>query len=76
MKKIVASTDRNLKYIGPLNSASGMQRGNAYWIVIVSAEEVAAPGFTAVSDAVLAIARSDAGIATVTWVASMIVVVR
>jgi hypothetical protein len=28
----------------------------AYWIVIVSAEDVAAPGFTAASDAVPAVA--------------------
>jgi hypothetical protein len=48
----------------------------AYWIVIVSAEEVAAPGFTAASDAVPAVARSEAGMATVRWVASTIVVVR
>jgi hypothetical protein len=47
-----------------------------YWIVIVIAEEVAAPGFTATSDAVPAIARSEAGMATVRWVASTIVVVR
>jgi len=45
----------------------------AYWIVIVSADEVAAPGFTATSDAVT---RSEAGMATVRWVASTIVVVR
>ena len=48
----------------------------AYWIVIVIAEEVAAPGFTAASDAVPAVARSEAGMATVRWVASTIVVVR
>ena len=41
------------------------RRAMAYWIVIVSAEEVAAPGFTAASDAVPAAARSEAGMATV-----------
>jgi hypothetical protein len=48
----------------------------SYWIVIVSADEVAAPGFTATSDAVPAVARSEAGMATARWVASTIVVVR
>jgi hypothetical protein len=48
----------------------------AYWIVMVRAEEVAAPGFTAASDAVPVAARSEAGMATVRWVASTIVVVR
>jgi hypothetical protein len=48
----------------------------AYWIVIVSAEELAAPAFTMVSDAVPAVAGSEAGMATLTWVASTIVVVR
>ena len=53
-----------------------VQRGMAYWTVIVSAEEVAAPGFTATTDAVPAAARSAAGMATVRWVASTIVVLR
>jgi hypothetical protein len=48
----------------------------AYWIVTVSADELAAAGFTAVSDAVPVIARSEAGMATVRCVASTIVVVR
>jgi hypothetical protein len=33
----------------------------AYWIVIVNAEEVAVPGSSAASDAVPALATSDAG---------------
>jgi hypothetical protein len=38
-----------------------MYRGAmAYWIVIVIADEVAAPGFAATSDAVPAVARSEA----------------
>ena len=48
----------------------------AYWMVIVRVDEAAAPGLTAVSDPVPADVRSDAGMATVRWVASTMVVVR
>jgi hypothetical protein len=40
-----------------------------YWIVIVNAEEVAVPGFSAASDAVPALQRRMQG-GTVRWVAS------
>jgi hypothetical protein len=45
-------------------------------MVKVRALEADAPGLTAVSDALAAVVRSLAGIATVTWVASTMVVVR
>jgi len=45
-------------------------------IVIVSVFEAGAPGLVATTEALPAAARSLAGIATVTWAASTIVVVR
>ena len=44
--------------------------------MMVIAFEAGEPGFVATNDAVPAAARSAAGMATVTWVASTIVVVR
>ncbi len=45
-------------------------------MAICSAFEAGAPGFVAITDAVPAVDRSLAGMATVTWLASTMVVVR
>jgi hypothetical protein len=65
----------SLKYIAS-ELCGTRSEAMSYWIVIVSADEGTAPGFTAVRDAVPAVAISEAGMATLKCVASTIVVVR